>query len=472
MPSARRPPKEARAIDDTIRYELTDGVATITLNRPDTLNAFNDEMLGGLGASLKAAGRDPDARCIVITGAGRAFSAGQDLAAVRARGEAEGGGMSFREHLEKTYNRIIHSIRTLEKPVIGAVNGVAAGAGASVALACDMRVASDKASFVMAFAGVGLVPDSGSTWFLPRALGFARAYELYATGGRLSAAEALEHGLVNKVVPLEDFEAATSELASAMAAAPTKALGLTKRAMNRAMGTSLDEALAYEAMLQEIAGGTDDHKEGIAAVSGEASASFCRSMTSHIAGDRIAVGVVGSGTMGAGIAQVAAVAGHSTVLFDLAPDLVSAARDRIGGFLHRAAEKGRMTEDDSAAALARISASTDLKDMADCGLIIEAAPERIDLKRELFSDLEAIVDTHAILATNTSTLSVGAIAGGLEHRGRLCGMHFFNPAPLMALVEVIRGPESDPLIVSEVMRLASAWGKVPRRSERHAPGLS
>ncbi len=240
-------------------------MATITLNRPDTLNAFNDEMLEQFSAALKAASRDGDARCIVITGAGRAFSAGQDLSAIRARSEEEGGGMSFREHLETTYNRIISSLRSIEKPVIGAVNGVAAGAGASVALACDIRIASEKASFVMAFAGVGLVPDSGSTWFLPRMLGFARAYELYATGGRLTASEALDAGMVNRVVEAEAFDGAVAELAASLAAAPTKALGLTKRAMNRALGMGLDESLAYEAMLQEIAGGTEDHREGIAA---------------------------------------------------------------------------------------------------------------------------------------------------------------------------------------------------------------
>lgn len=256
---------EARAIDESIGYERAGAVATITLNRPDTLNAFNDDMLGRLADALKTAGRSDDVRCIVITGAGRAFSAGQDLGAVRERAEGHGGGMSLREHLETTYNRIIASIRGVEKPVIAAVNGVAAGAGASIALACDIRLASEKASFVMAFAGVGLVPDSGSTWFLPRMLGFARAFELYATSGRLSAAEAEQAGLVNRVVDEAGFQAAVDELAAKLAAAPTKALGLTKRAMNRALSTDLEAALAYEAILQGIAGGTDDHAEGVAA---------------------------------------------------------------------------------------------------------------------------------------------------------------------------------------------------------------
>ncbi len=178
-------------------------------------------------------------------------------------------------------------------------------------------------------------------------------------------------------------------------------------------------------------------------------------------GDALEVGVVGSGTMGAGIAQVAAVAGHPTVLYDIDPSAVAKAHDSIGAFLSRAAEKGRMESAAASAAHARITTSTDLAAFGGCGLVIEAAPEVIDLKRKLFAELETIVDDEALLATNTSTLSVGAIAGGLNHPGRVCGMHFFNPAPLMALVEVVRGPESDPEVVAAVIGIAKAWGKTP-----------
>lgn len=221
-------------------------------------------MLKALDNALKAAARDEAVRCVVITGAGRGFSAGQDLAAVRER-DAAGGGMSFREHLDQTYNRVIRAIRTMEKPVVAAVNGVAAGAGASLALACDLRIASDKASFIQSFIGVGLVPDSGSTWFLPQMIGFPRAFELAITAERLSAADAQVMGIVNRVVPAEDFEREVQAYAQKLAAAPTRAIGLTKRAMNRSLGSTLDQALDYEAQLQEIAGRTSDHKEGIAA---------------------------------------------------------------------------------------------------------------------------------------------------------------------------------------------------------------
>ncbi len=250
-------------MSDSIRYQVDGGVATITLNRPDKLNAFTDEMLKALEASLEEAERDEAVRCLVITGAGRGFSAGQDLSAVRDRDRS--GGMSFREHLEKTYNRVISRIRSMEKPVVAAVNGVAAGAGASLALACDLRICAEEARFIQSFIGVGLVPDSGSTFFLPRMVGFPRAFELAITAEKLGARDALELGMVNRVVPAGELATTVAEYAGKLAQAPTRAIGLTKRAMNRAMTGSLDDALAYEAQLQEIAGRSEDHAEGVAA---------------------------------------------------------------------------------------------------------------------------------------------------------------------------------------------------------------
>ncbi|MEO8083452.1 MAG: enoyl-CoA hydratase-related protein [Ardenticatenales bacterium] len=252
---------EAPSSDEPIVLRVDAGVATLTLNRPDKLNAFTDPMLHALLKALRSCERDAAVRAIVLTGAGRAFSAGQDLGDVQERGH----GLSFRAHLEATYNRIIRAMRQIEKPVIAAVNGVAAGAGASIAFACDIRLAAESAKFATAFGLVGLVPDSGATWFLPRFLGYARAFELYATGGRLTAAEALAFGVVNHVVPDDLLLERTHELAAKLAAGPTKAFGLTKRAMNRALSASLDSTLDYEAILQEIAGNTADHGEGVAA---------------------------------------------------------------------------------------------------------------------------------------------------------------------------------------------------------------
>jgi 2-(1,2-epoxy-1,2-dihydrophenyl)acetyl-CoA isomerase len=248
---------------ETLLSETVDGVLTLTLNRPDVLNAVTDTMLKELQGAFRDAERDASVRCIVLTGAGRGFCAGQDL---NMRGEAaDGPRPSVGDHLRHGYNPLVQRIRTIEKPVIAAVNGVAAGAGANLALACDIRIASETASFVQAFVKIGLVPDSGGTLFLPLLVGMAKAAELAFTGDRINAEEALRLGLVNQVVPADAFGEMTRALATRLAALPTRAIGLTKRAFNRAMMPHLDEILAYEADIQTIASRTQDNKEGIAA---------------------------------------------------------------------------------------------------------------------------------------------------------------------------------------------------------------
>jgi len=245
----------------TILYELADGVATLTFNRPEVRNACNDVMAEEVQTALKSAERDETVRCLVITGAGQGFCAGQDLAAVREHA----GAISFREHLLKTYNPIVTTLRSIEKPVIAAINGAAAGAGWGIALACDLRYASDTAKFRLAFSGIGLAPDSGTSFFLPRLIGLGRALELAYTNDVLDANSALALGLVNKVFTSDQLLPAALELARKLAQAPTRGLGLTKRAMNYALDASLAEALDYEAHLQEIAGRTIDHHEGVQA---------------------------------------------------------------------------------------------------------------------------------------------------------------------------------------------------------------
>ncbi len=246
---------------ETILFRQADGVATITLNRPDTLNAFNDTMIRETTDAFKQCAKDPAVRCVVLTGAGRGFSSGQDLGDVQQRGE----GFSIAEHLRRGYHRLILAMVRLEKPIVGAINGVAAGAGFGVALAADIRIASDKASFILAFSRVGLVPDSGTNWFLPRIIGQARAYELAITGERLSADQALAWGVVNRVVPHQELEATVQEYAARLAQGPSLAYGLTKRAMYRAWEQTLEEALAYEAYLQETAARSHDYQEGVQA---------------------------------------------------------------------------------------------------------------------------------------------------------------------------------------------------------------
>jgi 2-(1,2-epoxy-1,2-dihydrophenyl)acetyl-CoA isomerase len=246
---------------ETILYAVNDGVAAITLNRPSKLNAFNDQMIGETTDAFKAAGRDGAVRCVVLTGAGRGFSSGQDLADFQDRGER----VSIAEHLRHGYHRLIKQMVALEKPIVGAINGIAAGAGCGVALAADIRIAADNASFMLAFSRVGLIPDSGLNWFLPRLIGYARAYEMAVTADRIPADKALEWGMVNRVVPAEQLPEIAAAWARRLAEGPTLAYGLTKRAMNRAWGMSLEEALAYEAYIQEVAGRSHDNREGIAA---------------------------------------------------------------------------------------------------------------------------------------------------------------------------------------------------------------
>jgi 2-(1,2-epoxy-1,2-dihydrophenyl)acetyl-CoA isomerase len=241
--------------------DLSDNVLTLTLNRPEVLNAFDDAQAAELLDALKKAERDASTRCIVLTGAGKGFCAGQDLHAVRERGAA----ISFREHLQLTYNAIVSKLRALEKPVIAQINGAAAGAGVGLALACDLRYAAAGAKFRMAFSGLALAPDSGASFFLPRLLGYARAYELAITNAPLTAEQALDWGLLNGVQPAEQLAAAVREVAVKLAHGPTKAFGLTKRAMNKALTLNLDDALDYEAYLQDIAGRSVDHQEGVTA---------------------------------------------------------------------------------------------------------------------------------------------------------------------------------------------------------------
>jgi 2-(1,2-epoxy-1,2-dihydrophenyl)acetyl-CoA isomerase len=244
------------------------GVRTLTLDRPDALNALDRELKEVLLAALRAAARDREVRAVVLTGAGRAFCAGQDL---RERGE---GAPSMAIELRERYIPIIEAVARLEKPVIAAVNGVAAGAGFSLALACDIRVMAETATFISAFGRIGLVPDSGLSWFLPRLVGPARAAEIVMTTDPVDAATAERIGLVNRVVPAEACLKEAQALAARLAAGAPLAIGLAKRSLAFALGHDLATALAFETELQGIAGRSADHAEGIAAFTEKRAARF------------------------------------------------------------------------------------------------------------------------------------------------------------------------------------------------------
>jgi 2-(1,2-epoxy-1,2-dihydrophenyl)acetyl-CoA isomerase len=252
---------------DEVLSSRDGGVLTITLNRPDVYNAINRAMHEGLAGALSEA-TDPEIRAVVLTGAGRGFCSGQDLREF----ESLPGGV--REALEQTYHPNIRAIRALEKPVVAAINGSVAGAGISLACACDVRISSSEASWVPGFIGIGLVPDAGSTWFLHRLLGFSRAFEWMTSNRRLSSDEALAWGLVSEVVPQDGFPERVQELAKWYAALPTRAVAMTKQLFEHAYGTPLDRQLQLEAELQQAATQTEDFGEGVQAFLDKRAAEF------------------------------------------------------------------------------------------------------------------------------------------------------------------------------------------------------
>ena len=245
----------------TILTSLGDGIFTVTLNRPDVYNAFNEQMTTDLQSALKEAAKNDAIRVVVLTGAGKAFCSGQDL----KDAPSGGGKRSLRDSLERRYNPLIRAMRNLPKPIICAINGVAAGAGCSLALACDYRICADSAKLIEVFVRIGLVPDSGSSWFLVKNLGVAKAFELAATGDDIPAAKALELGLVNQVVSADTLMEETMKVAKAFATGPTKAYGYIKKMMDRVAAMSLDEALDYEVYMQEAAGRTEDYTNAVVA---------------------------------------------------------------------------------------------------------------------------------------------------------------------------------------------------------------
>ena len=242
----------------TILSEQKENILIISLNRPDVYNAFNSDMLSELHEAFKKAGEDEKIRCIILTGTGKAFCSGQDLKDFNDK------KLTFKEALEQKYNPLIKSIAYLPKPVICAINGVAAGAGISLALACDYRIAAESATMTEVFINVGLVPDSGSSYFLPRIVGYAKAFEMCATGDKVTAAEAKEIGLVNKVVSGKLLMKSAEAAAGNFASRPTKAIGMIKDLLNKSFESSLDEMLKLEGDHQETAGNSEDFREGIA----------------------------------------------------------------------------------------------------------------------------------------------------------------------------------------------------------------
>lgn len=248
---------------ETIKYEVNEGIGTLTFNRPDVFNSLNEQMHSEIKDALKKVQKDKTLRVLVITGEGKAFCAGQDL---NDRSVNDGDAkLDLGESIERKYNPLIKTIYNLEMPVICKVNGVAAGAGVGIALACDFVIAHEKVSFIQAFCKIGLVPDSGNSYFLPKLVGMARAKELCMLGDKLPASIALEYGLISRVYSLDTIDEEVEKLAKHFSTAPTYGIALIKKALNESMDNSLNEQLELEKNLQRAAGHSNDYKEGVSA---------------------------------------------------------------------------------------------------------------------------------------------------------------------------------------------------------------
>jgi 2-(1,2-epoxy-1,2-dihydrophenyl)acetyl-CoA isomerase len=243
----------------TIHFDIQNGVARLTLNRPEVFNAFNEQQSADVMDALKKTEKDKSVRVLVVGAEGKAFCSGQDLKAIA------GTKRSLSESLYKRYNPMIRAIRNMPIPVIAKLNGVAAGAGCSLALACDFIVASEQATLIEVFINVGLVLDSGSSYFLPRLVGSARAFEMSTMGTKVSAHQAYEWGMINRVVKHEELDNETEKIVAYYAQAPTKAIGLMKKMLSKSFNSDLDTMLEYEAYCQEIAGRSEDYQEGVKA---------------------------------------------------------------------------------------------------------------------------------------------------------------------------------------------------------------
>jgi 2-(1,2-epoxy-1,2-dihydrophenyl)acetyl-CoA isomerase len=259
--------------EETVLYRRDDGVSWITLNRPAALNSIDEQVAERFVALFGAAANDEDVRCVVVAGTGRAFCAGQDVKLIKPFHD-RGENWPVGDILRASYHRMIEAIVGIKKPVVAMMNGVAAGAGASLALACDFRIAAETAGLLQAFINLGLTPDCGSTYFLPRLVGTAKAMELAVLAPNVGAEDALRLGLVTKVVPPDKLEEETRAFALRLSQLPTQAIGVIKHAIARGSESSLEEALSYEAKTQDQLASTADHREGVAAFLEKRSAKF------------------------------------------------------------------------------------------------------------------------------------------------------------------------------------------------------
>ena len=434
---------------NTIKYEVNGYIAKITMNRPKALNALNSEVLDELDKCLDEIKANNDLRVLIITGEGRSFIAGADIKEM-----SELGGLEAKAFGNKGLS-VFRKIETLPIPVIAAVNGFALGGGCELAMSCDIRIASNKALFGQPEVGLGLIPGFGGTQRLQRLVGQGWAKYLIYSAENIKADKALEIGLVQDVVEVEELEERVNTLAENIAKQAPIAVKLAKEAINQGAQVDIDQAMRIEENAFGLVFTTEDKNIGTQAFINKEKAEFQNKQE-----EEMKIGVIGSGIMGGGIVETAAKS-YEVVVRDIKDEFLEKAKARIEKSYAKQVSKERMTEEEKEAALKNISYTTEVKDLADCDVVIEAATENPKLKKDIFKELDEVVKEGAILASNTSSLSITDIAAVTNRPENVIGMHFFNPVPVMKLVEVIRGLHTSDETNKAIFELAEKLGKQP-----------
>ena len=434
---------------NTIKYEVNEHIAKITMNRPKALNALNSEVLDELDKCLDEIKANNDLRVLIITGEGRSFIAGADIKEM-----SDLGGLEAKAFGNKGLS-VFRKIETLPIPVIAAVNGFALGGGCELAMSCDIRIASNKALFGQPEVGLGLIPGFGGTQRLQRLVGQGWAKYIIYSAENIKADKALEIGLVQDVVEVEELEERVNTLAETIAKQAPIAVKLAKEAINQGAQVDIDQAMRIEENAFGLVFTTEDKNIGTQAFINKEKAEFQNKQE-----EEMKIGVIGSGIMGGGIVETAAKS-YEVVVRDIKDEFLEKAKARIEKSYAKQVSKERMTEEEKEAALKNISYTTEVKDLADCDVVIEAATENPKLKKEIFKELDEVVKEGAILASNTSSLSITDIAAVTNRPENVIGMHFFNPVPVMKLVEVIRGLHTSDETNKAIFELAEKLGKQP-----------
>ncbi|WP_246225797.1 3-hydroxyacyl-CoA dehydrogenase NAD-binding domain-containing protein [Chelativorans xinjiangense] len=462
---------------ETVSARLENGVLVVTIDNPP-VNAASADMRSGLLAAIRHAGTEDAARAVVVTGAGKTFVGGADIKEFGQPGT------------EPILPEVVDAIEKCSKPVVAAINGPALGSGLEIALACHRRIASDTATLGLPEVKLGIVPGAGGTQRLPRLVGVAKAVELIAAGRSVAAGEALSLGIIDQVVagnPAAGAVAAARDLASqplrrtGELALPAEDPQVIDEAADKALSRARGRAAPAEAVRLVRRAGERSLAEGLA----DERATFLRLRDSDQAkalrhvffAERAAakvpglegveprmvqtIGVVGSGLMGSGIAVSALNAGYRVIVVEQNAEAAEKGFDRIAGLLDRAIKSGRIDAAGRAERLQRLSVGSDLEALAAADLVVEAVFDDLDVKTKLFEKLDKIVRPDAILATNTSYLDPDAIAAATSRPERICGLHFFSPAQVMRLVEVVRCAKTNPEVLATGIAVARRLGKLP-----------